>query len=215
MRLQIKPSKHEPTLREKIIERLPIEQVAERLPVDRIAARLPFRRPPPPPSRLRRAAPLIGAGATGAVLAYFFDPDRGRSRRTKARDMIAGRMRRVARGAERKTRYLAGKASGVRERTAHELARDTFEQPLDDATLKDKVMSEVLGGSRFDKSRIVINVENGMVVLRGEADTPDDLKRLEKAVRKLPGVIDVENLMHIKGSPAVNKQDAIDSGRRR
>ena len=71
-----------PTLRERIVERIPLEQIIERLPF----------RQPEPPSRLRRLAPLVGAGAAGAALAFVFDPYSGRRRREKAREFVSGKV---------------------------------------------------------------------------------------------------------------------------
>lgn len=192
-----------PTLRARIMERIPVERIMERIPVEQIKDRIPFQMKPEPRSRLRRAAPLIGAGAVGAAFAYIFDPDRGRSRRAKAKDMIAGRARRTARATGRKTRYIAGRIQGARHRMTGEMDAAQMEFPPDDMTLVDRIKSKALG--TWDQSRIVINSVSGIVELRGEVDTPEDMERLEKAVRRVPGVIGVENMLHIKGSAAVNK----------
>jgi hypothetical protein len=72
-----------------------LERILERVPVAQIKERIPIQMKPEPPSRLRRAAPLIGAGVTGAAIAYLFDPTSGRERRAKARGMVATRMRRT------------------------------------------------------------------------------------------------------------------------
>lgn len=197
-----------PTLRERIMERIPVEQIVARIPVEQIKDRLPIMMKPEPKSRLRRAAPFLGAGAAGAALAYAFDPDRGKGRRAKARDMIAGRVRRTVRATEQKSRYLAGKASGIRHRAAEGIARDNGDSEyVDDVTLADKIRSQALGG-RWDAKRVIINVEDGVVALRGEVDTPDDIKRIERVVSEMPGVMGVESLLHIKGSEPVNKMPA-------
>ena len=72
-----------PTLLERIVERIPLEQIKDRVPIQM---------KPQPRSRLRRAAPLVGAGVTGAVLAYAFDPANGRERRARAKEALAVRM---------------------------------------------------------------------------------------------------------------------------
>ena len=189
------------------------DRIADRLPLDRLQAALPFKRPPPP-SKLARALPLLGAAAAGAVVEFLLDPDRGRGRRAKARDMVAGRLRRTARDVERKRRFVASKAYGIRQKAAHGLAAPAPEQDLDDVTLADKVMSEVLGAREFSDARILVNAENGIVVLRGEVDNPEQFRRLEKEVAEMPGVAGVKNMLHLKGSTPVNKLASVEASRR-
>ena len=52
------------------------------------------------------------------------------------------------------------------------------------------------------KGRININAERGRVVLRGEVDQVEQISALEAAARQMLGVTDVENLLHIPGTPA-------------
>lgn len=159
----------------------------------------------------RRAAPLAGAALTGAAFAYLFDPDRGKGRRAKLRDMTMGRARGTVRRAERAGRRISSDAYGMRQRLTHRAPEDPFP---DDKTLAQKVRSEILGwGTEFDSASILVNAEDGVVVLRGQVDQPDQIEKLERQVRRLPGVVDVQNLLHIKGSPAPNKQEAMEASR--
>ncbi|MGH2793862.1 MAG: hypothetical protein ACRDKG_06115 [Actinomycetota bacterium] len=79
-----------PTFRERVLDRIPLEQMRERIPLEQIKDRIPFTivMKQPPPSRMRRAAPLVAAGVAGAAMAFVFDPERGRERRAKAREML-------------------------------------------------------------------------------------------------------------------------------
>jgi hypothetical protein len=159
----------------------------------------------------RRAAPLAGAALAGAAFAYLFDPDRGKGRRAKLRDMAAGRARGTARQAGRLGRKVTSDAYGVGQRIRHRSPADPYP---DDATLAQKVRSELLGwGGEFNTASILVNAENGVVVLRGQVDRPDQIDKLEKEVRRLPGVVDVENLLHIKGSAPTNKMEAVEASR--
>jgi osmotically-inducible protein OsmY len=72
----------------------------------------------------------------------------------------------------------------------------------DDVTLAHKVESIVFRDSRFPKGQISINAEQGEVSLRGEIDRPELIRDLVEAVRKVPGVRSVENLLHLPGTPA-------------
>jgi osmotically-inducible protein OsmY len=52
------------------------------------------------------------------------------------------------------------------------------------------------------KGEISINAEDGVVFLRGAMARQDDIRRLESAARAIPGVREVENLLHLAGTPA-------------
>ena len=52
------------------------------------------------------------------------------------------------------------------------------------------------------KGRININAEGGVIVLRGELERPEQINAVEAAVRRVAGVRDVENLLHLPGTPA-------------
>lgn len=75
----------------------------------------------------------------------------------------------------------------------------------------------MLGDPRIDKSRINVNVEEGVVVLRGEVDRPEDIERIERRVRDVEDVTQVRNFLHLKNTPAPNKMAArrtVPNGRR-
>jgi osmotically-inducible protein OsmY len=130
--------------------------------------------------------------AAGATLAYFFDPQSGRRRRHVARDKTVSLFRRKGRHAARavaaETRALSMKARHVREASKP--------QP-NDATLVQKVESEVFRDPSIPKGRINVNAENGVVFLRGEVDSPELIKSLEHATQEVKGVRGVENLLRL------------------
>jgi osmotically-inducible protein OsmY len=144
---------------------------------------------------------MIVSGAASAALMYFLDPDRGRRRRNMARDRLAAVFRGWFRGARRTGRRVAASAYGLRQKATHLTPLDPF--PPNDATLALKVESEVFRDPDIPKGRININSEGGVIVLRGELEWPDQIKAVESAVRKVAGVRDVENLLHLPGSPAL------------
>jgi hypothetical protein len=145
-----------------------------------------------------------GLGATvgaclGAATALLLDPARGRARRAQLLDRSAALGRRTARLGERELRFtgswLAGKAQAIR----------ALGQPVEwvnDATLKERVESQLLGDASVPKGTININAEQGIVVLRGEV--PDEAMRARLAERTagISGVWYVENLLHLPGEPA-------------
>jgi osmotically-inducible protein OsmY len=69
----------------------------------------------------------------------------------------------------------------------------------DDATLAQKVMTELFRDQRVPKGAINVNSENGVVLLRGEIEEPEMIVEIVARTRRIEGVADVENLMHLPG----------------
>jgi osmotically-inducible protein OsmY len=140
---------------------------------------------------------MVLAGGIGAALAFFFDPDRGRYRRNQARDRLAGLFHRASRQVERQARFRSAEIAGAGKRLTH--LRPENAAP-DDVTLAQRVQSEVFRNPAVPQGRLNINVEDGVVVLRGQLDRPDQISSLEEAVRQVPGVNGVKSLLHLPGS---------------
>jgi osmotically-inducible protein OsmY len=141
------------------------------------------------------------AGAIGAALAYFFDPDNGRRRRKLAVDK-AGKF---ARRAGQQAQGATAQAQALKEKATH---RSEQEKPQpDDVTLARKVESEIFRDADVPKGQINVNVEDGVVYLRGELEQPDLIEDLGVQARKVQGVLGVENLLHGPGQEAPAKQD--------
>jgi osmotically-inducible protein OsmY len=117
---------------------------------------------------------FVLGGALGALLAYFFDPQNGNRRRHVAVNRTTGLLR-----------------AGIRK------AKD-----FDDATLADKIRSEVFRDPALPKGKVNVNVQNGVVQLRGEVPRAELIEDLVKQTRKVHGVRDVENLLHLPGAQA-------------
>ena len=49
------------------------------------------------------------------------------------------------------------------------------------------------------QGQLAVSAEGGVVILRGEVDTPEQMAELEKATRNVPGVRDVDSLLHLPG----------------
>ena len=75
----------------------------------------------------------------------------------------------------------------------------------DDRTLVDRVESEIFRDRKQVKGKVNINVEEGVVVLRGELESQDLIDDLVKAVHEVDGVRNVENLLHTPGAEAPAK----------
>ena len=143
---------------------------------------------------------LVALVAGTALVAYFLDPDSGKRRRAVTKDRIAGFFRRRSRDLSRAGRGVASTAYGTAMKATHR--REEEKPQPNDATLVGKVESEIFRDADVPKGRISVNAEEGVVFLRGEVESPDLISRLEKATREVQGVRDVENLLHVPGSPA-------------
>jgi osmotically-inducible protein OsmY len=101
------------------------------------------------------------------------------------------------RRSERAARAVAADAQGAAQkvRHPHEEAKE-----YDDATLAQKVMSEVFRGSEMPKEHVSVNAANGVVSLRGEVHSADMIEELAKRTRRVQGVREVENLLHLPES---------------
>ncbi|MQA99920.1 MAG: BON domain-containing protein [Actinobacteria bacterium] len=151
----------------------------------------------------RNGRKIALTGGAVAAIAYFFDPHLGRTRRAKMQDQLAGMFRRGLREIERKTEYVRGQAEGMRY-----LGRSDS-PPENDATLTAKVESEVLSRWNYPKGQISVNSADGIVELRGTCDSQDQINDLEYEVRKVTGVMDVHNYLHLPNTPAPNKEDVL------
>jgi osmotically-inducible protein OsmY len=147
--------------------------------------------------------PLVVAGvvggALGAGLEFLLDPDRGKRRRHITRDRLAASVRSAYRGANRTARWAGSQAYGLSQKAVHSRPEDSAAP--NDATLIARVQSIVFRDPAIAKDRVNVNAEHGIVVLRGELDRPAQIAELEAAVREVPGVREVENLLHIRGTP--------------
>jgi BON domain len=124
------------------------------------------------PSRTDAGAKkAIGAaGAAGLAAGYFLDPDSGKRRRHIARDRALALIRKEA-------------------------ERPNKPAPNDQA-LAERVRSEIFQPADGPKESVNINVENGVVYLRGEVERPDQIRELVKQAESVDGVAGVENLLH-------------------
>lgn len=138
--------------------------------------------------------------AGGALLAFLLDPDRGRSRRALAGDRIAGIARRSARQTGRFGRRVAATVRGWQARANH--LGQNGEVFRDDVSLAHRVETEVFRDPEIPKGRMNVNVEQGVVVVRGTVDDPAMAERIERRILRIPGVVGVRNLLHPPGTPA-------------
>ena len=82
------------------------------------------------------------------------------------------------------------------------LLAKTHPKQYDDATLKDKVESELFRDEHEVKGAISVNAQEGIVQLRGELPSQDLIDALVSRTRQIHGVKDVESLLHLPGTDA-------------
>jgi osmotically-inducible protein OsmY len=72
----------------------------------------------------------------------------------------------------------------------------------DDATLKDKVESELFRDEHEVKGSISVNAQQGVVQLRGELPSQGLIDALVDRTQQIHGVREVESLLHLTGTEA-------------
>jgi osmotically-inducible protein OsmY len=147
----------------------------------------------------RWKTPLVAAG--GALVAFLFDPISGRRRRAELGQRLPAFFRRGGRQVGRVAGQVSSEAYGARQRLAH--ARpDEKEGALNDPALARKVETEIFRDPDVPKGDINVQAHDGIVELRGQVPRPALIDELVKRTRQIPEVRDVENLLHVQGTPA-------------
>jgi hypothetical protein len=146
---------------------------------------------------------LASSLASGCAL-FFLDPERGRRRRNMLRDRVLARLRRMGRAIRGIWRGAAAETYGVSHRLVHLVPKPT--EVADDETLCQRVESQLFRDRHVPKGDMNVSCEHGMVILRGELDSPMEIAQLEERVRRIAGVGGVQNLLHPHGTPAPNKE---------
>lgn len=145
---------------------------------------------------------LIAAitAAAGAIAAFLMDPARGRARRARLVDQGGATIRRAARHAGRAVHAARATAAGRLAAATH--PEDHDDELLDDVTLMSKVETKLFRDQSVPKGTININVERGIVVLRGEVPDAEMRDRLATEAGTISGVWSVHNLLHLPGEVA-------------
>jgi osmotically-inducible protein OsmY len=144
---------------------------------------------------------LMAGAAAGAAAQYFLDKQSGALRRNTARDQAVSLARRQAHDVAAKADYAAGQAKGKVASMKPTPSDDRKLDELGDAALARKVESEIFRAEDAPKGKVDVNVENGVVFLRGEVER-DWIERLERDAEQVNGVKAVRNLLHPPGTPA-------------
>jgi osmotically-inducible protein OsmY len=151
----------------------------------------------------RLIAPLAAAG--GVLAAIFLDPVSGRRRRAQVAQRVPGFFRHRRRDAARLGRRVSADAYGLKQRATH-LRQEPKHGLLNDPALARKVETEIFRDPDVPKGTINVQAHDGVVELRGEVPRPELIDELADRARRIPEVQDVENLLHLPGTPAPTHQ---------
>lgn len=153
-----------------------------------------------------RIRTLVLGGLIGAAIAYLFDPVSGAGRRARLRDQTMSELRKTRERTDAKTRHLSNVARGAMS----ELVRPgPDELDPDDATVAQRIHSEVFGAADVPKDRIALTVVDGIAELRGELDADEEVRGIAERVGRVAGVREVRNLMRTHGAAAPNKKESL------
>jgi osmotically-inducible protein OsmY len=116
----------------------------------------------------------------------------------------AGAIAWLSKNQETAKRYVeryAGQAKGMAG-SVPGVGRPPAEERLNDPALASKVESEIFRDTELPKGDISVNVEYGVVYLRGEVPSQVAMDELVARTRKVDGVQGVENLTHLPSEAA-------------
>ena len=131
-------------------------------------------------------------------------PEHRRGRRSRLQSRLGGAARRQRQQAERRLRYVEGKAEGFEARRAGA----GMPRPADDRAVIGEIKAAL---ARLDYPTTDVNVDvvDGVATLRGQLKRPEQVREVREVVAAVPGVVRVESFLHLPGTPAPNKADAL------
>jgi osmotically-inducible protein OsmY len=150
---------------------------------------------------MSRIATLLFGAAIGAAATHFLDPDSGRRRRNQLRDKAGSKASSGASRAASSASYAAGKAKGAVATATPSMPGRGLDDP-DDVTLARKVETEIFRDADAPKGDVSVDVQAGVVYLRGTVAEEAWIDRLADEAKKVDGIKGVKNLLHRPGTPA-------------
>jgi osmotically-inducible protein OsmY len=104
-------------------------------------------------------------------------------------------------GTGQKVAHQAATSAADSVKSAVHAATPSRKEPMDDATIADRVRSEIFRDAHAPKGDVSIDVQAGVVYLRGEVSDASWMDRLPADARRVEGVTGVKNLLHAPGTP--------------
>ncbi|HMI70324.1 MAG TPA: BON domain-containing protein [Solirubrobacteraceae bacterium] len=142
---------------------------------------------------------FVAGAAVGGVAAYLLDSNSGARRREE----LAAAARRRKHDVEGAAKGAQATAQGVVAKAQH-AAGGGESAPPDDITLARKVETEIFRPADAPKGQVNVQALDGVVELRGQVDAPQVIEDLEQRTRRVTGVRDVRNLLHLPGQQPSN-----------
>jgi hypothetical protein len=138
---------------------------------------------------------VLTAAAAGAGVMYLLDPERGRRRRARVREQLVRAAHRTGDAVDSTSRDMTNRARGVVAELRHRLTS----VPVSDEVLRERVRARI-GAAIGSAGSIEAIVSDGCVTLRGPI-LADELDRLVRRVRNVPGVRDVVDQLEVHDEP--------------
>ena len=151
---------------------------------------------------MRRLLTLLLGAAAGAAAAFLLDRDNGAKRRNELRQRAESKARQGAQGATATATQAAAKAKGAATEVMPNVPGRHKIDDVDDVTLARKVETEIFRDAEAPKGAVSVDVQDGVVHLRGAVDDEGWIARLAEEAGKVDGVKGVQNLLHRPGTPA-------------
>jgi len=131
---------------------------------------------------------LAAGVAVGATAMYFWDPNRGKTRRAHLADYTRSRVNRCQTKTAGAAEDLFNRAKGAVAKAGTAFSGAAR---IDDATLADSVRSR-MGHITRHAHNLETSVLHGIVTLRGRLEDELERRRLVDAVAETPGVQSIE-----------------------
>lgn len=151
----------------------------------------------------------VVAGTIGTSLALLFDGERGNRRRAMLKARGSRLFEIAGNRLNEQTRIASDNVYGDAIERVQMHQSDT--SVPDDNTLRDRIESQAFNHHTAPKGEYNLNVEDGIAVLRGQLNTQEDIQALIAQVAAVPDVQGVESFLHTPGTPAPNKETAIEA----
>jgi hypothetical protein len=142
---------------------------------------------------MNRVIQLLGGVGIGSGLMYFFDPELGRRRRSLVRDQFVRSSRELQCGVDKALRDMRHRAQGFAAELRGTLTGNRAS--ASDDVLRERVRAK-LGRFVSHPRAIEVDAHDGCVDLSGPI-LADEVEQLINAVRKVPGVCEVENKLDV------------------
>jgi osmotically-inducible protein OsmY len=150
---------------------------------------------------MSRLIAFVSGAIAGAAATHFLDPDSGRKRRHQLRDQAASKASAATSQAATTASYAASKAKGAVATATPSVPGSHRIDDVDDVTLARKVETEIFRDANAPKGQVSVDVQAGVVYLRGMVADEAWIERFADEAKKVDGIKGVKNLLHRPGTP--------------